>query len=249
MQTHKQHEGWLQALTHDIETLLECLPQAWTASLDSIFDQPPPAPTSNNAAIELLFNHTKWLPHTPPQQQLQQDQQHQHGAIQSSPDSLSLSSSTFTLRAATNFLMQPSQTARMESWQQCTESAITLAAPTQPQEETRPTTLAITKALRARVRQVWRLPWENNWKEVLVAPTPAWCGGSRGPRMAHEAGDSLPLWLASLSCIATCCTGATSTGARLLDLHRSFSHQASHHSTYNTTSQFPCSCYHSMCGC
>ena len=39
--------------------------------------------------------------------------------------------------------------------------------PTQPQEETRPTALAITKALRARVCQVWRLPWENkNWKEV-----------------------------------------------------------------------------------
>ena len=62
----------------------------------------------------------------------------------------------------------------------------------------------------------------------LVAPTPAWCGGSRGPRMAHEAGDSLPLWLATLICIATCYTGATATGARLLDLHRSFSHQTSH---------------------
>ena len=34
-----------------------------------------------------------------------------------------------------NFLMQPSQTARMEAWQQCTESAITLAAPTQPQKK------------------------------------------------------------------------------------------------------------------
>ena len=55
----------------------------------------------------------------------------------------------------------------MEAWQQCTESAITLAAPTQPQEETCPTAaLAITKALRARVRQVWRLSWENNRKEV-----------------------------------------------------------------------------------
>jgi hypothetical protein len=32
----------------------------------------------------------------------------------------------------------------------------------------------------------------------------------------------------TLSCIATCCTGAATTGARLLDLHRSFSHQASH---------------------
>jgi hypothetical protein len=148
-------------------TLLECLPQAWTASLDSIFNQPPPAPTSHNAAIELLLSHTKWLlPHTPPQQQPQQDQQHQHGAIQSSPGPLSLSSSTFTVRAATNFLMQPSQTARMEAWQQCTESAITLAAPTQPQEETRHTALAITKVLRTRVRQVWRLSWENNRKEV-----------------------------------------------------------------------------------
>jgi len=62
--------------------------------------------------------------------------------------------------------MQPSQTARMEAWQQCTESAITLAAPTQPQGETRPTALAIKKALRAQVLQVWRLPWENNRKEV-----------------------------------------------------------------------------------
>jgi len=54
----------------------------------------------------------------------------------------------------------------MEAWQQCTESAITLAAPTQPQEDTRPTALAKAKALPARVRQVWRLPWENSWKEV-----------------------------------------------------------------------------------
>ena len=46
--------------------------------------------------------------------------------------------------------------------------------------------------------------------------------------MAHEAGNSLPLWLATLSCIATCYTGVTATGARLLDLHRSFSHQTSH---------------------
>jgi len=58
----------------------------------------------------------------------------------------------------------------------------------------------------------------------LVAPTPAWCGGSRGLQMAHEAGNSLPLWLATLSRIATCCTGATTTGARRLHLHRSFSH-------------------------
>ena len=60
----------------------------------------------------------------------------------------------------------------------------------------------------------------------LVAPTPAWCGGSRGPRMAHKAGDSLPVWLAKRSHLVTCCTGATATGARLLSLHRSFSHQA-----------------------
>jgi hypothetical protein len=46
--------------------------------------------------------------------------------------------------------------------------------------------------------------------------------------MAHEAGDSLPVWLAIRSRLITCCTGAAATGARLLDLHRSFSHQASH---------------------
>jgi len=69
---------------------------------------------------------------------------------------------------------------------------------------------------------------EECLKGSLVAPTPAWCGGSRGPQMAHEAGDNLPLWLATLSRIATCCTGATATGARLLDVHRSFSHQTSH---------------------
>jgi hypothetical protein len=113
---------------------------------------------------------------------------------------------------------------------QCDESAITLAAPTQPQEETRPTARAITKELRARVRQVlWRLPWENNWKEVWWRLLQhGMVRGSRGPRMAHEAGDSLPLWLATLSRIATCCTGATTTVAHLLDLHRIFSHQASH---------------------
>jgi len=61
-----------------------------------------------------------------------------------------------------------------------------------------------------------------------MAPTPAWCGRSRGPRMAHEAADSLLLWLAKLSRIVTCYTGATATGARFLDLHRSFSHQTSH---------------------
>ena len=91
-----------------------------------------------------------------------QKQVHFHlGPRKSSPCPLSLCSSTFTVCAATNFLMQPSQTARMEAWQQCAESAITLAAPTQPQEDTRPTALAMAKALRARVRQVWRLPWDN----------------------------------------------------------------------------------------
>jgi len=117
--------------------------QAWAASSTSMDSKPgqhlQPAPTSHNAAIELLLNHTKWLPHIPPQQQPQQDQQHQRGAMQSSPGTLSLSYPTFTVGAATNFLVQPSQTANLEAWQQCTEPAITLAAPTQPQEEARPT--------------------------------------------------------------------------------------------------------------
>ena len=57
--------------------------------------------------------------------------------------------------------MQPSQTARMEAWQQCAESAVILAALTQLQEDPRPTALAIAEVLPAQVRQVWRLPWEN----------------------------------------------------------------------------------------
>jgi len=70
--------------------------------------------------------------------------------------------------------MQPSQTARMEAGSRVSYNpnrprpAISLAAPTQLQlqEDTRPTALAIAKALPEQVRQVWRLPWENNWKEV-----------------------------------------------------------------------------------
>jgi len=62
----------------------------------------------------------------------------------------------------------------------------------------------------------------------LVAPAPAWCGGSEGPRMAHEAGNSVPVWLAKRSRLVTCFTGTAATGARLLDLHRGFIHQASH---------------------
>jgi hypothetical protein len=180
----------IKCLNHTGNDLLECLPQEWTASLDSIFNHPPPAPTSHNAAIELLLYHTKWLPQTSPQQQPQQDQQHQHGAIQPSPNPLSLNSPTLTVRAATNFLMQPSQTARMEAWQQCAGSAITLAAPTQPQEDTRPTALAIAKALPVRVRQVCRLPWENNWKEIrwrLLQHGVVGAGGHGWPM--NEAGD------------------------------------------------------------
>jgi len=64
-----------------------------------------------------------------------------------------------------------------------------------------------------------------------VAPAPAWCGGSRGPRMAHEAGDSLPVWLTTRSRLVTCYTGAAATGARLLNLHRSFSHQVVSHTS------------------
>ena len=81
--------------------------------------------------------------------------------------------------------MQPSQTARMEAWQQCTESAITLAAPTQPQEDTRPTALAKAKALPARVRQVWRLPWENSWKEVWWRLLQHGVVGAGGHRWHH----------------------------------------------------------------
>ena len=62
-----------------------------------------------------------------------------------------------------------------------------------------------------------------------MAPTPAWCGGSRGPRMAHEAGDSLPCgWQHSAA-------RPRATQALQLQEHdiwtctgRSFSHQASH---------------------
>ena len=42
-----------------------------------------------------------------------------------------------------NFLMQPSQTARMEAWQKCVESAVTLAAPTQPQADPLPLAQAL----------------------------------------------------------------------------------------------------------
>ena len=81
----------------------------------------------------------------------------------------------------------------------------------------------------------------------VVAPTPTWCGGSGGPRMAHEAGNSMPVWLATRSRLITCYTGNAATGTRLLDLHRGFRRQASH------TAQPPrgrqSSCCLSMCGC
>ena len=80
----------------------------------------------------------------------------------------------------------------------------------------------------ARVRQVWRLPWENNWKEVWWRLLQHGVVGAGGHRMAHKAEESLPVWLATRSRLVTCCTGAAATGAHLLDLHRSFSHQASH---------------------
>ena len=74
----------------------------------------------------------------------------------------------------------------MEAWQPCTESVITLAAPTQPQEETRPTALATTKALRVRVRQVWRLPWENNWKELAAQFYPRFVQLPGMPKIAYK---------------------------------------------------------------
>jgi hypothetical protein len=70
---------------------------------------------------------------------------------------LSLSSPTLTVCAATNILTQLSQTARMADWQTCTESAVTLAAPTQPQEDPRFLAQALAKALPVRVRQPWEI--------------------------------------------------------------------------------------------
>jgi hypothetical protein len=70
-----------------------------SSSLVSISTQPHPASTFHNTAIELLLNHTKWLPHTSPQQQPHQGQQHRHGKLNPTPSplSLSLSSPTFTV--------------------------------------------------------------------------------------------------------------------------------------------------------
>jgi hypothetical protein len=202
----------------------------------------------HNAATELLLNHTKWLPHTPPQQQPQQDQLHQHGTITvitrfTQPQLLHLYSA-----CSDKFphAAKPSQTARMEAWQQCTESAITLAAPTQPREETRPTALAITKALRARVRQVWRLPWENNWKEVwwrLLQHGVVGAGGHGWPMKRGTAcpcgwqhSSALPRAIQALQLrehVFWTCTGASA-------IRRAIQHNLP---------VLPCSCYHGMCGC
>ena len=46
--------------------------------------------------------------------------------------------------------------------------------------------------------------------------------------MAHEAGGSLPVWLATRSRLVTSCTGAAATEAHFLDLHKSISYQVGH---------------------
>jgi hypothetical protein len=101
-QTVRRIGLWLP-LTHDIAFLLECLPQAWTASSPSPLH---PAPSSHNTDIDLLVNHTRWLPHTFPQQQPRQGQQHQHDELKPAPSPLSLSSPTCPEYTAPNFLMQ-----------------------------------------------------------------------------------------------------------------------------------------------
>jgi len=79
----------------------------------------------------------------------------------------------------------------------------------------------------------------------LVAFVPAWCGGSEAPWMAHEAGDSVPMWLTTYiyatahvadniykcdrPCLSiymqplpcACHSGSAATRARFLNLHRS----------------------------
>jgi len=180
----------IKCLNHTGNDLLECLPQEWTASLDSIFNHPPPAPTSHNAAIELLLYHTKWLPQTSPQQQPQQDQQHQHGAIQPTPDPLSLSSPTFTVHAATNLLMQPSQTARMEAWQQYAGSAVS-SYPTRPHPAAGRSTSyspGHSKGAPSVSTPGMEAPVGEQLEGSLVhhvAPAPTWCGAWRERGATH----------------------------------------------------------------
>jgi hypothetical protein len=109
-------------------------------------------------------------------------------------------------------------------------SAITLAAPTKLQEDTRPTALAIAKTPPARVRQVWRLPWADTGRKFGGAySSMVWWSRAGGHGWPMKRGKDCPCGWQH--------TAASSRAAKVLqlrehvlwmDLHRSFSHQASH---------------------
>jgi len=140
---------------------------------------------------------------------------------------LSLSSPTFTVRAATNFLTQPSQTDRMEAWQKCVESAFTLAAPTQPQGDPCPLAQVIAKALPARLCQIWRLPWEKAWKEVWWCLLQHGVVGAGGHGWPVKQGTACPCdWQHATA--SRRATQDLQLRERFWDLHKSSGHQVGH---------------------
>ena len=103
----------------------------------------------------------------------------------------------------------------------------TVVAHTQPQEDPRPTALAIAKASQRKYTRYGGSHRRTTGRKSGGACSNM-CSGSGGPRTAHKAGNSVPVWLATRSRLVTRYTGIAATGTRPLDLHRCFSHQASH---------------------
>jgi hypothetical protein len=107
-----------------------------------------------------------------------------------------------------------------------------------------PTVLAIAKALPVRVRHIWRLPWENNWKS----------GGACSRMVWWEQGATAGPWSGEQHSRVA---GNMQLPRHVLHRHRSYGNTPSglaqglqpSGKPYYTTSQKGCSCCLNMCGC
>ena len=115
---------------------------------------------------------------------------------------LSLSSKSFTVRRVTALQLSSERAARQAAWLQYACSAVSLASTSLPAPDPSPQANHLIQDLPSRINEVWRLRWDNKWKEIwwrlLLHGVPgagghgiAWARGSAcacGWRAANAAG-------------------------------------------------------------
>ena len=168
----------------------ECLPTSWRAVAEGAIGEAPLEPSLS--AITLLLADTAWAscqttnpstPTHPPSQHLHQLieshllQQPEHPQPNQHPISqvienhkacghIRLTARTLNVATLTSIQLKEVRAARQNAWLACAVSAINLAEKVLPAPDPTPAATLLLHQLPHRVQQVWKLPWENKWKEV-----------------------------------------------------------------------------------